>query len=264
MSLPSYAPRLPCVRALVSSSGPGSMERRHVARRRAFRRHPARSATASAAEVAPVVDGNVLDDKAWATAKVISGFWQTTPDEGQPASENTEVRVLYTSECCISASSTTTAARAHHQRRQPARRDVDQHRQLPRGARHISRSAERLRVRYKSRRHRIRRAGDGRGAGQRWWRRRWRWRWRWWRRWWRWRRWWWRWWWWWWRRWRWTGRRVWRRVQYQLGWVVAGPFADARERVERGVRHSVPHPALSVARRAGVGHQFPAQHPASQ
>src|SRR6185503_5816250 len=51
---------------------------------------------ASATDLAPVVDGNVLDDKAWATAKVITGFWQTTPDEGQPASENTEVRVIYT------------------------------------------------------------------------------------------------------------------------------------------------------------------------
>src|SRR6188474_2650228 len=51
---------------------------------------------ASATDVAPVIDGNVLDDKAWAAAKVITGFWQTTPDEGQPASENTEVRVIYT------------------------------------------------------------------------------------------------------------------------------------------------------------------------
>src|SRR5688572_25485769 len=44
----------------------------------------------------PVVDGNVLDDPSWSAARIISGFWQTTPDEGQPASENTEVRVLYT------------------------------------------------------------------------------------------------------------------------------------------------------------------------
>jgi len=54
------------------------------------------SAHAAPAQVAPVVDGSVLDDKAWDGAKVISGFWQTTPDEGQPASENTEVRVLFT------------------------------------------------------------------------------------------------------------------------------------------------------------------------
>src|SRR5688572_27550091 len=54
------------------------------------------AAEASRATAPPVVDGNVLDDPSWSTAKVISGFWQTTPDEGQPASENTEVRVLYT------------------------------------------------------------------------------------------------------------------------------------------------------------------------
>ena len=59
---------------------------------------PAGSVAAEAAEAqtVPVIDGSVVDDKAWATAKVITGFWQTTPDEGQPASENTEVRVLYT------------------------------------------------------------------------------------------------------------------------------------------------------------------------
>src|SRR5688500_2031846 len=54
------------------------------------------AAEAAPAEAVPVIDGSVLDDKAWAAAKVITGFWQTTPDEGQPASENTEVRVLYT------------------------------------------------------------------------------------------------------------------------------------------------------------------------
>ena len=51
---------------------------------------------AAAVEVAPVIDGSVLDDKAWAAAKVITGFWQTTPEEGQPASENTKVRIIYT------------------------------------------------------------------------------------------------------------------------------------------------------------------------
>ena len=54
------------------------------------------SAHAAPAQVAPVVDGSVIDDKAWDAAKVITGFWQTTPDEGQPASEHTEVRVLFT------------------------------------------------------------------------------------------------------------------------------------------------------------------------
>ncbi|HET6569701.1 MAG TPA: DUF5916 domain-containing protein [Rhodothermales bacterium] len=44
----------------------------------------------------PVLDGDVLGDSAWAAAESVTGFWQTTPDEGQPASERTEVYVLYT------------------------------------------------------------------------------------------------------------------------------------------------------------------------
>ena len=44
----------------------------------------------------PTVDGNVLDDPAWKAAPVITGFRQEQPDEGQPASENTEVRIVFT------------------------------------------------------------------------------------------------------------------------------------------------------------------------
>lgn len=45
----------------------------------------------------PTIDGDVLNDPAWRDASPITGFWQTTPDEGRPATEETEVRVLYTS-----------------------------------------------------------------------------------------------------------------------------------------------------------------------
>ena len=41
-----------------------------------------------------VIDGQ-LDEEAWSRADVASGFTQTTPDDGQPATEKTEVRVLY-------------------------------------------------------------------------------------------------------------------------------------------------------------------------
>lgn len=44
----------------------------------------------------PVLDGNVLNDPVWTAAPVITGFWQTTPNEGAPASEETEVRFVYT------------------------------------------------------------------------------------------------------------------------------------------------------------------------
>lgn len=44
----------------------------------------------------PTIDGDVLNDPAWRAAPPITGFRQTTPDEGRPATEETEVRVLYT------------------------------------------------------------------------------------------------------------------------------------------------------------------------
>ena len=42
----------------------------------------------------PVIDGR-LTDEAWATVDAATGFTQRDPDEGQPATEQTEVRFLY-------------------------------------------------------------------------------------------------------------------------------------------------------------------------
>ncbi len=42
----------------------------------------------------PAIDGQ-LNDEAWAQAQVLSDFTQRDPDEGKPATERTEVRVLY-------------------------------------------------------------------------------------------------------------------------------------------------------------------------
>lgn len=44
----------------------------------------------------PVIDGNVLDDPAWATATPITDFWQTQPVVGRPASQKTAVYVGFT------------------------------------------------------------------------------------------------------------------------------------------------------------------------
>ncbi len=41
----------------------------------------------------PAVDGDVLGDPAWQGVSPATGFRQTTPDEGQPATERTEVRI---------------------------------------------------------------------------------------------------------------------------------------------------------------------------
>ena len=52
-----------------------------------------RSAQAVTVETAPIVDG-VLDEAAWADAPVTSGFIQRVPQDGSPASEVTELRIL--------------------------------------------------------------------------------------------------------------------------------------------------------------------------
>ena len=46
---------------------------------------------AYALDVAPVLDGTVLGDPAWAGLTPAIGFWQVQPDEGQPATQKTEV-----------------------------------------------------------------------------------------------------------------------------------------------------------------------------
>jgi hypothetical protein len=57
-------------------------------------------ATGAAVHVAeaPLLDGDVLNDPAYRDAPVIGGFWQQQPDEGQPASERTEVRMVFTND----------------------------------------------------------------------------------------------------------------------------------------------------------------------
>jgi hypothetical protein len=47
-------------------------------------------------ETAPTIDGDVLGDPAWKAAPVIDGFRQYQPNEGQPVSEKTEVRMVFT------------------------------------------------------------------------------------------------------------------------------------------------------------------------
>ena len=43
---------------------------------------------------APDVDGNVIGDPLWEDAIPATGFLQSTPDEGRPASERTEIRII--------------------------------------------------------------------------------------------------------------------------------------------------------------------------
>jgi len=41
----------------------------------------------------PVLDGRVLEDSAWASLIPATGFWQVQPDDGQPATQKTEVYI---------------------------------------------------------------------------------------------------------------------------------------------------------------------------
>ena len=53
-------------------------------------------ARAAKARERPVLDGRVVDDPVWLDVTPLVDFWQTAPDAGRPASERTEVRILYT------------------------------------------------------------------------------------------------------------------------------------------------------------------------
>ena len=54
----------------------------------------ASTAVAGRTDQAPVIDG-VPDEAAWQNGPVLSDFVQRVPDDGSPASERTEVRVIY-------------------------------------------------------------------------------------------------------------------------------------------------------------------------
>ena len=49
--------------------------------------------SAHALESAPVLDGDVLGDPSWSGVTPATGFWQVQPDEGQPATQRTEVYI---------------------------------------------------------------------------------------------------------------------------------------------------------------------------
>jgi hypothetical protein len=73
-------------------------------------------ATAIRVSQAPAMDGK-LDDPIWATATAVTDFRQVDPHEGQPASERTEVRVLYTDDALyigIRAFDDSASQIAHH------------------------------------------------------------------------------------------------------------------------------------------------------
>ncbi|MDX1644657.1 MAG: DUF5916 domain-containing protein [Thermoanaerobaculia bacterium] len=63
-------------------------------------RPPQKRPTLEAArvEVGPTLDGNVTGDEVWSHTTPVEGFWQTTPDEGRPSTQRTEVLAVYTAD----------------------------------------------------------------------------------------------------------------------------------------------------------------------
>lgn len=56
------------------------------------------TARASRTGEGPTMDGRVAEDMAWLNIPPLVDFWQTAPDAGEPSSERTEVRILYTND----------------------------------------------------------------------------------------------------------------------------------------------------------------------
>ena len=56
-----------------------------------------------ASDKIPVLDGN-LAEEIWRRAAVAGSFIQRDPKEGEPATEATEVRILYSEDACTSGS----------------------------------------------------------------------------------------------------------------------------------------------------------------
>src|SRR4029077_18377687 len=89
----------------------------------------ARTAEAVRVDRAPKLDGT-LDDPLWQMARPITDFRQREPNEGEPATEKTEVRILYTQtavyfgiHCYDSASSRIVATEL----RRDVSQDLDDH-----------------------------------------------------------------------------------------------------------------------------------------
>jgi len=72
------------------------------------------SARPCASRPDPVLDGDVSAIPPWQWRRSRRSSGRSGPDEGQPASERTRVRVIFTGTCSTSGSSVTTATVGHH------------------------------------------------------------------------------------------------------------------------------------------------------
>lgn len=88
--------RIPVVAAVLLGAAAASVEAQVIPRDGFAAGEPRRGAAARV-ERPPAVDG-VLDEAVWQAADPLDGFVQRTPDDGQPVTEPTRVRILYDGE----------------------------------------------------------------------------------------------------------------------------------------------------------------------
>ena len=169
-------------------------------------------------------------------ATPISAFWQEQPDEGQPASERTEVRVMFTADTLyigvILFDREPDGIIVSDARRDAPMDDtdsfqmiVDTYRDRQNGFVFGTNPAG---IEYDGQVTNEGQGGGGLGFGQM------------------------------------QAGGSGARLQHQLGRRLDGARQDHRAGLDRGVCHSVPHAALSLGDRSDLGHQLPAQHPPPQ
>ena len=82
--------------AVLVSAGIGHAQTQPAGEVQLLPQAPSRAGRAVAVAQPPTVDGDVLGDAVWTSVEPLREFIQSAPDEGQPASERTEVRVVFT------------------------------------------------------------------------------------------------------------------------------------------------------------------------
>ena len=103
----------------------------------------------------PEIDGRV-DETLWSAAQPYSTFTQQEPNEGQPASEQTEIRSSSIPRICISVSSASTPSPTSSSSARAVGMPISTIPTHPDTPRHVQRRAERVRLRHQSFRDRVR------------------------------------------------------------------------------------------------------------
>ena len=189
------------------------------------------TASATAVAEAPAIDGDVLADSVWQQATPIAGFKQYQPDEGEPVSERTEVRMIFTRDTLfvgvVCYDSDPAQIIVSDSRRDSSLDNTDSFRMIFDTFQDVQNGfvfgTNPAGVEYDGQ---VTNEGQGGGGLARQ-----------------------------------PAVGIGERIQPQLGRRMGSAHQDHGDRLDGRVRHPVQDPALPGDREPGVGRQFPAQHP---